>query len=164
MSASEVFGDFVRRQRENEEAKRGTLDERGVTVVTSSVGLSTLLFGIATFAWGDRSTDLGAAARLLLSVSATAFAAAACLGLMATRLFPYSALSPNALEEIRRLHWSDSDDDARSVVAHAEITGLEGLREGNRRKAHFLSMALGAQIVAAGAVALIALVFVLESF
>lgn len=147
-SGSEVYASFIKDEYDQEVARRERLEARGITVVTSSGVLVTLVFGLgAVVTKNERWTPSNATVALVL-VALAAFCVAAFNGIRANRLVSTEVVTPEVLEELRTKRWTDSATDAASVVAYARLHMLDGLRKMNASLAVSIVVALIAQLFA----------------
>jgi len=84
----ETYAAFVGRELDAERDRRKTLDARGVTVVTVSASLITLLAAVGAFVSGQTGFTLPKTTIWPLTVTLAAFAVAALWGIATT--YPYT--------------------------------------------------------------------------
>lgn len=152
-----TYAAYITRELETERDRRKTLDARGVSVVTVSASLATLLAGIGAFVSGQTEFVLPESAVWPLTVTLLAFAAAGFCGLSAAYLWRYAAPALESLEAMVTDRWPTDEVDARNFVARLDLVAIRSLRARNSYKARWLIAALFFQI--AGLVALTVAVY-----
>jgi hypothetical protein len=144
---------LVRLELAAENARKASLEQRGLAVITSSGTLLTLIFAIGAAGGGTPLRVVGEVERVPLAIALFAFVAAAVLGIFInwtwyTRAFPVTGhwglrtlVGPNLFDESSSLQL-----DRRLAEAHVEQ--LQTLRQSNNRKALFLQVALSLEVLA----------------
>lgn len=102
-----LFSDFLKDRLADQEARKASFEQRGLSVVTTSGVLATLLFGVAAFAKTEEPYVLSHQAQSWLIVGLVAFVVAAVLALMTNLPLSYDVPS---LESILKLAEADSPD------------------------------------------------------
>jgi hypothetical protein len=161
--APSVYAEFVAGELEREFERRRTLDQRGISVVTSSSTLVTLLAALAAFMAArptGTSTATTAAATLgtarptgtsvaTFGLALMSFVVAALLGLLANRSRAYQVLDEESMLSLRQEDaWNLSADEARWLIVGRQVDTLTSLRAGNFLKSRLVNRALMAQIAA----------------
>jgi hypothetical protein len=141
---------FVTEQLKAEYDRRTALEARGLSVVTSSGALVTLVFAVAAFTLG-KDYKPSAVAKIGLGVSLVLFVVAAGFGLLANFLRKYKIVSAATLDLMLTSHWTDSETAARNICAVVDSSTLISLREGSNDKARQVTWALSCQLLALGA-------------
>ena len=150
-SGSSIYAEYIQAQVEREEERKKSLESRGVTVITSSGTLATLLLGLVAIATRAEATfDLPDGARLPLGLALGAFTVAALLAIITNIPLLYQEAKLEGLEGVVDHSLADSEDEARETVARNMLRVLSSAREKNRIKAWALCLALGAEAVAVG--------------
>jgi hypothetical protein len=118
---SVIFSMAIDDQLEQERARKVSLEQRAITVITSSGVLVSLLFGFTAVVDGDEPTEFG---KVLLGAALLFFVAATILSLLANRPRDYVPLSVKkdlvpmvTDDEI----WQLSADDARRSLAEFRV-------------------------------------------
>jgi hypothetical protein len=148
VSAAEIYGDYVKALIESEDARKASLEQRGVGVVTTSSALATLLFALVGVVTAAKNFALPASAHGYLVVAIALFAAAVALGLLANvpLLYEQGKPTPEKLAAV----WGYSDPQAQGYVIATRLKVLSSARRSNRLK--------GWLVLSAGLVQLAALV------
>jgi hypothetical protein len=142
-----VYAGFVREQLSAEEARKSSLELRGLAVITSSGALATLAFGALALAkQGDRIPLSGLSAYLVV-IGAAALLLAAVLALATNAPRTHRAVNLPALKESLRKYEDDPEHAALVRVASTQL-GLWGTtREGNDVKAMLCLCAMAAEVI-----------------
>lgn len=155
VNAGVVFADFVEKELNAERQRRASLDARGVSVLTTSGTLVTLLLALGALVTDLDGFEPSQISLWTLAGALAGFVSSALLSLLANRLRGYEVTQPAQLHEWRDRDgaWHDTADKARRVITKANILTIASLRQGNNTKASFIEAALWAQF---GAVLLLA--------
>jgi hypothetical protein len=156
VKAAEELVKIVDNEISQERARKTSLEQRGVFVITSSGTLTSLLLAVAVL--GARGKDYTIPDHVLwtLFVAAIAFAVAAGFALRINTPVASPVASTDDLRENLNASgpaWSSSVVDVQKATATWKIDTLQELREGNNSKAQLVQAALGAELVAVVAVA-----------
>jgi hypothetical protein len=150
-----VYCAFIEAELGTERERRSNLDSRGVTLVTTSSSLVTLLAAVGAFVLRSDKFALPSAAKVPLLVALCAFAIAAACGIMATWLHKSTVADVADLRAMRTSRWKDDPIDSRNAVAFINIKTIESLRNKNDRKARWLISGQLAQLSALIALAVV---------
>jgi hypothetical protein len=144
-----TYADFLSQQVDVEEARKGSLEARGVTTITTSGALATVLLGIVTLTKGSSGTIvLPEASRLWVELALAAFALATIFSIAMN--FPVALYWTDAhawsteLEEI----WQDDEATSQKAVADHHLEQLKLLNKWNDLKGYALMVAMGCQGIA----------------
>jgi hypothetical protein len=143
----QTYLSFMTRELQAERERRAALDARGVSVVTVSGSLATLLAAVGAFVSGQTGFTLPATAEAPLTLTLLAFATAAILGIGASAGRLYAVTPAATLTEMLTDRWPTSEADARNFVATQDVKTIRTLRSGNNKKANYLVAALAVQVV-----------------
>jgi hypothetical protein len=148
--------EFAQREWQREWDRKTSLEQRGITVITTSGVLVTLAFGFTTAVTkGHRFANFTHLERDLLGVALAFFIAAAICGLLANMpgrigAFPLATLLPE----------NAADPSPSTTPLDLTVTSVNSVREVNRTKANWLVWALLLQLVAIVALAVTVIVIV----
>jgi len=143
-----VYCAFIEAELKTERERRSNLDSRGVSLVTTSSSLVTLLAAVSAFVIRGDKFVLPSPAKVPLLVALSTFAIAAVCGIIATWLHKYTVAAINDLTAMRSSHWKDDAIDSRNVVALINIKTIDTLRTKNDIKARWLIAGYFAQLSA----------------
>lgn len=148
--AGSLHGALIADQLSEERARKASLEERALAVITTSGALATLLIALAAFAKQASTAPLGDVARRLIVVAASGFIAAAVLALVIVAPWKYREADPTKLDDrIMRARWSSRNlvEEARKNAVLSYHT-LVHARKLNDCKAKLLFLAVVAEVVA----------------
>ncbi|MFG1806211.1 hypothetical protein [Streptomyces sp. NPDC049040] len=147
-AAGEVISDFITDQLETVRARRSSLENRGITVVTSSGVLVTLQFAFASTLYKS-SSDPGLSTKILVAISGIFFLAAAVAGVLSNVPRRIFHMNPQSLsEQVSDAFWDAPDVEARKAVAAIRLQVLTSLDEATARKGRVVLIAFGLEIAA----------------
>ncbi len=147
-SGRAVYADYIREQLAGQEARKTSLEQRGLSVVTTSGALVTLLFGLTTLAVERESFTLPEASRALLVAAVVFFVIAAVAAIVTNMPLSYEGVTPSALLGAVKERWNDSEALATQMTSLTRIKVLESARRRNNIKAIALFAGMVSEIVA----------------
>ena len=144
-----IYADYIKEQQEAQEARKVSLEQRGLAVITTSGALVTLLFGLtartvrraSTFAIPDSSAALLVAALVF-------FVLAALLAIVTNLPRSYEGVTVDALRKAVQERWEDSEAVASEMVALTRLKTLASARSNNDLKGRALVAAMACEILA----------------
>jgi len=137
-----------------EVARKTSLEQRAITVITTSSALATLLFGLTALATRETQTyHLDDEARYALVVALSLFLSAALTALATNAPLFYDEVKVDQLRQVVSERWNDPESTAEQQVAFTRLKVLADARAKNGRKAWGLEAALGCEVLAVTAVA-----------
>jgi Domain of unknown function (DUF1994). len=139
---------LVKEQLTEERARKTSLEQRGLAVITSSGTLAALLFGLTALVTKAQAFELPPPAALLLALAALLFVIAAVLGLAVNWTVFYIEVEPEGLRGLQAEDWAGDEAEAAKTVAAAWTEIIEGARPRNGSKANLLRGAILAELVA----------------
>lgn len=145
--AHEIYAAFIADALSREYARKQSLEQRGLAVITTAGTLVSLIFGFAIFA-GVKSIQLPVAGKVFIGSGLVAFLLAAIFGLRISRpLSKYYA--PVAVSSLRHAvepgSWIDDAIEAARKLAVYRVSELDSWRNGNGLKADALYRAVSAE-------------------
>lgn len=148
-SAGDAFSDFITEQLTEERASKTSLESRGISVITSSSALITLLLGVATLAAKlDQNKAIPTASSILMIVGLGAFLVAGAAGALSNAPGRYGEADPDSLATLlSRECWLSDRVDAEISTAMARLEILDDARTRNSRKAICLLVGFIAEVV-----------------
>jgi sirohydrochlorin ferrochelatase len=129
-----TYATFIENELKVERDRRTTLDARGLSIVSVSGSLTTILVAVGAFASGRKDFKLPHVAIVPLFITLGAFVVAAIVGIIASAGRRYQVTTPPALAAMLTNHWQDEEVDARNFVSIQHVKTITSLRSGNRRK------------------------------
>jgi hypothetical protein len=148
-AAGVAYGQLIADQLTEERARKSSLEARGVTVITTSGTLATLLFGLTAGLTAVTSFKLPADAKLPLLLTVIAFVIAAMCGLATNLPLIYWEPTPKGLAKlIDSRYWTAQATVGQLRVAAAQVTILSAARAANNIKVRLLIAAAAAELLA----------------
>ena len=147
--AGHVYASLVATRLAEEEVRHGSLQARGLAVVTTSGTLVALIFAVAQFVLRSRIVaEIPAASRCLLTIAVGAFVTAAFFGLFAN--VPRDLGRPVASEIAGKIssEWNRSIGPAEKIVALARARQLQKLERVNDTAAWGVLIGLATEVFA----------------
>jgi hypothetical protein len=147
--AGPVFVEFIVGELKFERERRSALDQRGITAVTSSSTLVTLLSGLVALVGIKGGVKPSIVMVAVLTLSLLCFVLAASFGIATNRSRPYTTLDESSLRSLRDDDaWTLPANEARMLIYGEHVKMLVMIRSGNNRKSAFVNLALRAQLLA----------------
>lgn len=143
-----VYVTYVIDQVARQEARKGSFEQRGLAVITTSGVLVSLLFGLTAVLTGAADYHLPDGSRVWILVALVCFVVAAIAGLLTNLPLKYSGVTADALKTAIEERWEGSRAAAEREVALTELKVLHRAKKRNRMKGWILIIAIGAEILA----------------
>jgi hypothetical protein len=158
-NAGGEYAAFIGAQLAEDRATKSSLEARGITVITTSGGLITLLFGLVALATNEAATyTLPDPAPVLLIGAALLLTAAGACGLLTNWALSYREATVDGMNELLQRDW-DADLAQGQLDVAATIVAIIGTsRDKNDEKANLLRAALVFEILGVICVAAAAIV------
>jgi hypothetical protein len=148
------YGDFYQKLVEGQTARKASIEQRGLAVITTSGTLATLLFGLVALLSKPTAFELPTQARGPLVAALVAFVVSALFALLTNVPLNYENVVVEDPEtEVRQL-WQDTQEEARIALTVTRVKIFKRARTLNERKAWLLLLAMLAEFVAIIAVAI----------
>jgi hypothetical protein len=148
LTAPGIYADYIKTLVDSEDARKSSLEQRGVGIVTTSSALATLLFALVGVVTASKNFTLPTEARGYLVAAIVLFAAAVAVGILANIPILYKQATPTA-DDLADV-WDYSDSEAQAYVIATRLKILDSARNSNTVK--------GLLVLLAGVVQLAALV------
>ncbi len=150
-----VYAEYIQELVHLHEGYKGSMEQRAVSVITTSSTIAALLFGFTALARGKEEISLSLGAVLLLAAAAVAFAGAAALAIRVNAPREYKGPTVDALEKLIEEAWNPGRDAnyAGYQVAAARLDVLRSAKLQNEAKATALSRAIWSEFVGVAALA-----------
>lgn len=133
---------FVEAELAKEEARRESIEKRGLSVVTVAAGLFGLvsaLHGVSGPSRGDQPSQLG---HVLLTLSALLVVAGTIAGALTNAPRRYRLIDPEELLASAPTMWQQSEDATDRALYASHLTFLHDAQRTNDARAQFLFAAL----------------------
>lgn len=135
-TGSVAYSDYVKALEDAETAKKSSLESRGISVITTSGTLVTLLFGLVAVLTSAKTFRFPAAARPYLALAMIFFAIACGLGIMVNLPLFYKRTDLTA-DDLKRV-WAWPIANARAKIAVTRLETISSARRANAVKAWLL--------------------------
>jgi hypothetical protein len=145
---SSVYAAYIKDQLADQDARKSSIEQRGITVITTSGTLVSLLFGLAAILTGVQDYDLPDGARCWLYAAMVAFVIASLEGIATNLPLFYIGVSARALRQGIRHKWDDEPAEAERQVAFTQVNVLERAQQLNTYKGFILLGAIVAEVIA----------------
>ena len=148
-SVSDAYVQLIKDQLTEERARKTSIEQRGVGVITTSGALVTLLFGLAALATKTQATyTLPDLARWALLFAVAAFLLASCLGLATNWPRNYDEVMPDAMRSfIEPGASAGAEPEPARRAAKDQIAIIESARAVNGLKARQLIAAMSCEVI-----------------
>lgn len=150
VNAGVVFTEFTEKELQAELDRRTRLESRGLSVLTTSSTLVTLLAALGVVATGTGELKINTLSWACLLLALGAFLVASVFGLLANRLANYKKTQVEQLLKWRASQkaWHSTADEARGAVMEANARTIDSLRVQNNKRAKKVDWAQGSQLAA----------------
>jgi nitrate reductase NapE component len=144
-----IYADFIKEQLDAQEARKVSLEQRGLAVITTSGALVTLLFGLTALSVRRATTlVIPDTAAVLLIVALVCFVLAALCAIVTNVPRSYEGVTVDALRGAVRERWVDSEAVASEMVALTRLKMLASAKKNNDAKGIALVIAMSFEILA----------------
>lgn len=147
-SAGQVLSALANDELQQERRRKDSIEQRGITVITSAGVLVTLLLAFAGIAGTDQLHALSPLGRDLMGGSLLLFAISAVLGLLANTVAQYTEAKVSTLQNLIENYWDYPASDAAKEVAVIHAKSATSARAKNDTKAQLLRWAIIAEVCA----------------
>jgi uncharacterized membrane protein YcjF (UPF0283 family) len=155
------YAAYIKEQVDAQEARKNSLEQRGLAVISTSGVLVTLLFGLTALTTRRGATFVIPDTSAAFLIAALAFFVLASLSALITNLpRSYQGAKVDALRDAVRSRWEDSEVAASRKVAFTRLTVLDSAKKVNNQKGLALVAGMVCEIIAVALVG-IAMGFVL---
>ena len=138
-NAGTAYEQLIVDQLIEERSRKSSLEARGVTVITTSGTLATLLFALTAGLTTTGTFKLPGAARLPLLLTLVAFVGAAILGIITNIPLRYQEPTPQGLAKlVDAKYWTGSWTVGQLRVASAQVSCIAAARSANGLKVKLL--------------------------
>jgi hypothetical protein len=153
-SAGDVYGPLILEQLTEERARKSSIEQRGLAVVSTSAGLVTALLALAGLITKRSDFHLTVASEVLLSIAALLLVAGAAAAVLTNAPRGYAEVSDAQLTEVTAEDaWYKDAGEAARVVGDLRREVVASARCQNQRKAKWLLAAIALEVAATMCVA-----------
>jgi hypothetical protein len=136
---------YVIEQLAREDARKDSLEKRGLAVVTTAGALATLLFAFAAFDQKNDAVLLSGSAVDALKRALIAYLVSAGLAIATNAPFFYAEVKPDAVKKAIKTKWADPTAEYEATATRVKV--FTRARKVNNLKAVALLLAIAAQAV-----------------
>ena len=156
-----LYAEFIKEQLASQEARKASLEQRGLAVISTSGALATLLFGLTALTVAREATyDIPGTAATFLLFALAFFVLAGICGLVTNLPRGYEATTVEGLRKGVSERWGDDEATASKRVARTRLTVLASAKAVNKQKGYLLVAGMVSEIIAVALVG-VAMGFVL---
>lgn len=150
---SAVYSDLLKATLEGEYSRKASIEQRGLSLISTSGGLVTLLVALGALLLGKDPT-LPVVSTACIAASSVCFVVAAGLGLASNSPRSYFGLMPDDLDRIvTEQAWKSERDEALFLVAQFRANGAKAAYLLNNKKARLIQFGIGAEVLGVALVA-----------
>jgi hypothetical protein len=147
--AGDAYATFIDAEESAEGQRKASLEQRGLSVISTCGVLVSLAFGFLIVRSGSDGFDLSAVSTVLLVAGLLGFVLAAILGLATNWPRNYLAMAPHDLRRmVSEDLWNKAEGPARRRLTENKVGKLETARKHNAAKAQLLKWAIAAETCA----------------
>jgi hypothetical protein len=147
--AGSAYTKLIDEQLEIEQNRRASIEQRGLSVLTTSGTLVTLLFAFSALVTQSKTFRLGTPARVMIVGSLLFFLLAGVSGIATNWPLPWEPIDQRDLSRLLQPNlWTASLSPAARRVAEAKIDVLGDVRQANNARGLFLLVAMIMQVAA----------------
>ena len=140
---------MIREQLHDEDERKESFERRGITVITTSAALASLLYGLTSVISSAPHTGIPTWARYFLYGALFFFGAAAVAAILTNVPLRYRGIKTDRLRElVEREEWEKPAPPAERGAAKARLVVLKAARAANNLKGIALLVAVIAEVVA----------------
>jgi hypothetical protein len=151
---STLYANFIAKQLEGEDNRRASLEQRGISVISTSGALVTLLFGLAALVTERKDFVLSGSARTMLFVALGFFVVASLLAIATNAPLRYLGVNADDLRRAVEQLWGDTRSDAEQRISATQVKVLAETKRLNNLKGKILIAAMCGEVLAVLFVAL----------
>jgi hypothetical protein len=161
--ASETYAGYVKDELDRQIERKASFEQRGLSVITTSGTLVTLLFGLAALSTKEAQTfTLPGGSKTFLVIALIFFVIAIIAALCTNVPWVYKNVTPEGLRSMVHDHWGDDEPTGRRKVAYTQIAAITSARSVNGVKAWILLGAIASELLALVSVAIAVSIVILD--
>jgi hypothetical protein len=147
-SGSSVYLTFIKEQVAAQDARKASLEQRGIAVITTSGTLASLLLAFAALVTASKDFALSACAHDFVVAATIAFALAAVAAVLTNIPVLYAGVNVEQMRALLRDKWADEQATAEQRTAATLVNVIASAKERNRVKGWVLFAAMAIETVA----------------
>lgn len=148
-TAGVSYAALISEQLETERARKTSLEQRGITVITTSGALVTLLFALAALITGENEYSPPTLAVVLLTGALAAFLLASIAALLTNTVRDFHEADEDVLATLLQdQYWVGRAVVGEKRAAEVRVSILKTARDLNTKKAEILKLAMRAEVAA----------------
>jgi hypothetical protein len=148
-NAGASYGQLIADQLSEERSRKSTLEARGITVISTSGALATLIFALTAGVTASTGFKFPSSVRVPLILTLVAFVLAAICGLVSNAPLRFKEPTTRALAAlIDARYWSAPEDIGQLRVAEVQVKILTAARAANQLKVRLLLAAILFELLA----------------
>lgn len=147
VSGGTLYSDYIAEQLESQERLKASLEQRGLSVITTSGVLVTLLFGLAALSTKEKQTFiLPTTSKILLLIALVCFLVAIGAGLAANAPRQYEGVKVEPLIHAVKERALDTQSVAERNISLTRLKVLRVAKKRNQEKARLVFTAIAAEV------------------
>ena len=153
----EVYGDYLKEQLDAQDAYKKSLEDRAISVITTSSTVAALLFAFSAFLKsGSTVVTLNPTALVALSASLVLFAAAAAAAVLVNKPRDYEGPVADEIKKLLNDSWSSEESPASAAyrIAGTRVTVFKSAKLQNQVKARYLIWSIALEFLAIAGLAI----------
>ena len=155
--SSSIYLDFIQRLVDGQEARKESIEKRGLSIITTSATLTTLMFGLVAVFTRVDDFELPTQANGPIAAAVALLAIAATLGLATNiPLWLYGNVTGSEMRKRIDKEFSETAQSARIRLAATNVEIFDRAKKANGIKAWLLVAAMVSEVGGVGAVAIAA--------
>ena len=143
-----LYAEYIKELLDAQEARKASLEQRGLAVISTSAALVTILFGLTALSARRSKLDIPDTAAALLIAALVFFVLAALSAIITNLPRSYEGVQVDPLRDAVRNRWEDSETTASKMVALTRLKVLATAKEKNEQKGVALMVAMSFEIIA----------------
>jgi hypothetical protein len=145
---SSIYHAFIKEQLAEQVARKNSLEQRGIAVITTSGTLASLLLGFAALVTASEDFSLSSTAQVLVVAAAISFAVAALAAVATNVPLLYASVQAEQMRALVHYKWADEQAMAEQRTAATLVKLIDTAKRLNRIKGWLLFAAIGLEALA----------------
>jgi hypothetical protein len=153
-TAGSEYSAYVAQLLAEQDARKASIEQRGLAVISTSGSLATLLFALVAVVTSGDNFELPSQANGPIGAALVSFVLAGVLGLLTNLPLVYSNIDLSDPNKLFWDHWDKGVNDARQRVVATRLRVLKSAQKLNNLKGYSLIAALFVEVAGVAAVAI----------